>query len=95
MPEHDLPPIEPGRGRLVYDKDSRTIKHSGPEAATTSAPYLAIAKESRKILATLRADMGWLINRAYRAGRADGIRQVTRGCAACLSVGPGPHTCPA
>lgn len=30
MPEQDPPPIEPGTGRLVYDKQRRTIVSSNP-----------------------------------------------------------------
>lgn len=30
MPEQDLPPIDPGKGRLVYDKARRTIVSAEP-----------------------------------------------------------------
>lgn len=33
MPEQDVP-IEPGKGKLVYDKDRRTIVASSPKAVT-------------------------------------------------------------
>lgn len=38
MPEPDMPPIEPGRGRLRYDKERRTIVSEFPKDDLCAAP---------------------------------------------------------
>lgn len=44
MPEQDPPPIEPGRGRLRYDKAQRTIVAEDAQACAADPPEVVLER---------------------------------------------------